>query len=130
MEDAGVTAGIVAALVALAEAIKFMITRLVPQKPNLPKQELQQRDATRDGVKKLVDVVDKLWDLHNQKDSDGIPVWYVPRSWLTSQHEIAARLQQVADVQRRTLELLERMERDRELSSKIARVRAETYGED
>lgn len=130
MDEAGITAGIVAAFVTIVEIVKYLITRFVPQKPNLPKDEREERDATRDGVRKLVDRVDRLWELHNEKDTDGIPMCYAPRSWVRAQHESEERLREIAESQRRLVSVLERLEQDRAFSSKIARVRAETNKED
>lgn len=130
MDEAGVTAGIVAAFVTIVEIVKYLITRFIPQKPNLPKTELQERDATRDGVRKLVTKVDRLWEVHSEKDSDGIPMCYVPRAWMRTQHEISESIRGISESQRRIIEVLERLERDRAFSNKIARVRAETSGEE
>ena len=33
-----------------------------------------------------------LHNLHNVKDSDGSPIWYVPRSWAATQREIVDKI--------------------------------------
>jgi len=125
MENPGALAGLVGALVILAEVIKYLVSRLVPQKQLLPKEDQEQRDATRTNVQTLVDTmpkllqsissmtitVDRLWEVHNKHDQDGVPVWYVPRSWAETQEKVVENLRQVAELTRRSLELLERIER-------------------
>ena len=53
----------------------------------------------------------KLHDLHDIVDSDGVPLWYVPRSWATTQKEIVTELRGIAETQHRTLSLMLRLEK-------------------
>lgn len=39
-------------------------------------------------VDEIKDCVHKIHDMHNVKNSDGIPVWYIPQSWANTQKEI------------------------------------------
>ena len=49
---------------------------------------------------------------------------------MNNQREVVNGLRGIAESQRRLIEILDRLERDRALSNKIARVRAETSGEE
>ena len=52
-----------------------------------------------------------LYDLHMRYDSDGTPIWYVPRSWNETQKEIAEKLYGVSETQNKTLSIIERLEK-------------------
>lgn len=125
MEHPGAIAGLVAAVVALTEALKYLITRVVPSKPVLPAGEKEQRDKTRDGVQFLVAempklkeavqktgaATEKLWEVHDRRDDDGVPLWYVPRSLGQTLANAVEQIRQVSEIQRKTVEMLERMDR-------------------
>jgi hypothetical protein len=125
MENPGAVAGLVTAVVALVELVKYLITRFIPPKQHLHEDDQEKRDATRLNVQKITDelpkffdslnrtaqLVVKLWEVHDRRDQDGVPVWYVPRSWAETQEKVVENLRQVAELTRRSLELLERIER-------------------
>jgi hypothetical protein len=48
-----------------------------------------------------------LHNWHNKTDADGIPLWYVPRSFIESQKEIVEVLSEISSHQERTTFLLE-----------------------
>jgi hypothetical protein len=50
--------------------------------------------------------------LHAPKDTDGIPLWYVPRSWAGMQKEIAESCRQISHQQERIADTLSRMEKN------------------
>lgn len=52
-----------------------------------------------------------LYDLHNHIDTDGVPLWYVPRSWATTQRDIVSELRILSEIQKKTLDIIERLER-------------------
>ena len=52
-----------------------------------------------------------LYDLHTHYDMDGVPLWYVPRSWAETQKEIADKLCMLSETQNKTLDIIERLER-------------------
>ena len=125
MENPGAVAGLVAAVVALVELVKYLVTRLIPMKQVIPKEDEEKRDATRLNVQALVEempklkdslsalttTVDKLWEVHDRRDQDGVPVWYVPRSWAETQEKVMEVLRDVSNTVRRSVEILERIER-------------------
>lgn len=52
-----------------------------------------------------------LHDLHARYDSDGVPLWYVPRSWAETQREITEKLEGITKLQVKMLDIIERLER-------------------
>ena len=42
----------------------------------------------------------KLWDLHNRFDEDGMPLWYVPRSWSKAQDKIMDACLEISQTQK------------------------------
>ena len=58
----------------------------------------------------MQDRIKKLYDQHNKYDEDGKPLWYVPRSWQTTQIEISNNLRDVAESQHRVSDCMERLE--------------------
>jgi hypothetical protein len=56
------------------------------------------------------DMLKGLYDQHNKYDSDGIPIWYVPRGWADTQEKILDIVAKISEDQRRTAEILDRLE--------------------
>lgn len=54
--------------------------------------------------------INKLMELHNKFDADGIPLWYTPRSWSETQIEIIQTCQTISANQRSILRTIERIE--------------------
>ena len=52
----------------------------------------------------------ELYKMHARYDDDGLPLWYVPRSWAESQKEIVQALRTVAEDQRRIAEVLDKLD--------------------
>jgi len=76
--------GIIVVALGLIEVLKVMINRFVPggnnkQNGNLTKIE-NTVYSTSDMIKKISKESEKLSELHNVRDEDGVPVWYVRRS--------------------------------------------------
>ena len=101
MEDAGITAGLVAVAISLVELVEFMVAKLAAKNGNGAPSMLHKID-------KIQGVVDRIFEMHDQLDEDGTPLWYVPRSWAPLQQQIASDLRDVAETQRRTAETLDR----------------------
>ena len=49
----------------------------------------------------------ELYRIHDNKDQDGIPLWYVPRSWHKTQKETLKVSQEIAYAQKETAKALE-----------------------
>jgi hypothetical protein len=55
-----------------------------------------------------------LYEMHQQFDANGTPIWYVPRSWTQLQQDIAQNMAKLAHHQERIVSCLERLERQLE----------------
>ncbi len=60
----------------------------------------------------------ELFNMHNKFDADGVPIWYVPRSWADTQghiletvHEVAHIQEKLADTMERCVGILDRIDR-------------------
>ena len=60
----------------------------------------------------IKDVVGKIHDMHNVKDSDGFPVWYVPRSWQQTQKEIMELNLKIVAILKDMMKTAERTEKE------------------
>ena len=90
-------AGLIAGLLAMIELVKFLINKMV------------KKDNTFTSEDRAI--LTKLADLHSAKDEDGVPLWYMPRSYTANQGKILELMQQQAhilDVMSRTLDRLEK----------------------
>ncbi len=102
----GMVVGIVQALV---ELIKFLVNKVVGNKQEKQIDNIQSK-------------VETLFDQHNKYDLDGTPIWYVPRSWESTQAKIvelqqkmSSTQQEMAEVLSKTVEILDKMERRQEI---------------
>ena len=111
--DPTVTAALMAAVVGVSESIKVGIAKIGKNGSTTKQAELLAAVSDiEDKVQDLQSVANRILDLHEHYDEDGIPMWYVPRSWASTQQNIATTLASVAENQRRSFECLERMERN------------------
>jgi len=51
-----------------------------------------------------------LYSLHNIKDSNGTPIWYIPRDWAQIQRDIVNALQHISTTQSEMAGILKRMD--------------------
>ena len=153
MDQSALIAALVGCVMVVIELAKQVITRLSPPKQLLNTEDKAQRDQTRTSVLQIEKEVQKLksndrdllrmvsaiearaneshgvttemYKLHSRFDEDGVPLWYVPRSWAATQEEVVKQLALISETQRRVVEALERMERrleDRSRSARMAKV--------
>jgi len=84
MEDQ-VGLAVIAALYALVECIKYLTQkRSNGDSPSSVKQE------------EILELVRKTFDMHDVKDNNGLPLWYIPRDWADTQKDIATLVQKVS----------------------------------
>jgi hypothetical protein len=95
--NATLTAGLVAAIVALAEVIKWLLQKRKNTNGSLSKEE---RGWLQD-----------LWKQHQKFDTNGTPLWYVPRSWMDRQDDILKLTNKSIRIQERIDDTLKRIER-------------------
>lgn len=110
METGNMTAlgAIIVISLGLLEIVKMMVGRFVP-KFSTNKNE---KCAFIVGKKldKIADDTEKLYELHNVKDRDGVPVWYVRHSIDDSLKSIDGTLRSLNSTVGNLNNLLERMD--------------------
>jgi len=122
------TAGIVVITVAIIQGLVGLVRHLIDK--NKEGRENSQVDEIQAAIQELKDrpfgltSEEKTWfrvlyEMHVKYDSDGSPLWYVPRSWSETQKEIADKLSNVSETQNKTLVIIERLERRIEHSDQI-----------
>jgi len=67
-------------------------------------------------LRSVKDTVEWTKDIHNKFDTDGAPIWYVPRSWSETQKEIVEMLREISNKLQRLDDILSRL--DRRLNNK------------
>jgi len=92
--------------VSLTKILEFLIKKALPKKNSLSSTEFNKIKDTHALVETLIKKNDEdsdhyeeqhewlreLYRQHNKVDSDGIPLWYVPRSFIETQKEIVSIL--------------------------------------
>ena len=120
--DTALLLTLVTLAVSLAKIIEVLVKRVAPNKKNtLSDDEYEKLKGIDYKLRNIhTQINDKptlsddqntmLQDLHNwhnKTDADGIPLWYVPRSFIESQKEIVVVLSEISSHQERTTFLLE-----------------------
>ena len=102
----------------LAVVAREVLTFLKDKKSTLSKKE-SANDCAKciEKINLIGEHVQDLLNMHNVKDNDGTPIWYVPRSWAEtqknisdSQQQIVMSLQSISGTQKSIAKTLERME--------------------
>lgn len=91
-----VMALIVGIVMALIKVIERLVDPLIAKRSSLTAKEHEW--------------IYELYKMHAKYDEDGLPLWYVPRSWAESQKEIVSALRAVAEDQRRIAEVLDKLD--------------------
>jgi len=108
METSALVA-IVGITVALIEGgiglIKFLINKYTKKESDV------KMDIVLGKLEKIGAETERTLDMHNRYDSDGTPLWYVPRSWVDTQKEIVDRLHVITETNMKMLGIIERLER-------------------
>lgn len=50
-----------------------------------------------------------LHDMHSRYDDDGVPMWFVPRSWGETQKEVAKSLEKVVNINEQQTKILDKI---------------------
>lgn len=117
----GETAGIVVITVAIIQGLIGLIKHLlgkqkaVAEASNLLRienkiEKMEEKLGQKCFAEAERDQLRALYDMHVRYDADGVPLWYVPRSWAETNKEIADKLRTVTELQFKTLGLIERLE--------------------
>lgn len=114
----GIPAAIV--VIILREVFNFLKSRKPDNKTQcaLGKERVDQMTQeikeVQNSAKETNEIVQKIFDMHNIKDNDGVYSWYVPRSWSDIQKDIVVILQHISNSQESIASTLERIERKSE----------------
>ena len=80
-------------------------------------KEKRDKNGLQKKIENIEDSVKRTFDLHNHFDNDGVPLWFVPRSWADiqkdiseSQRAITLTLQEISNTQKSIAKTLERIE--------------------
>lgn len=95
MTDIPAAQGLAAAYL-VVEITKYLVVHLKPKKEECLTAEERTKLA-------------QLYDMHNVRDVDGRPVWYFPGSVHDNQKETLAILREIANSQRETAKIMERI---------------------
>jgi hypothetical protein len=105
----GETTALVAVLVIVIEGllglVKYLVTRGAKQ------DEEDKLSKISSDVTEVKDTASRLYDMHCKFDSDGTPMWYVPRTWSDTQNKIVERLEKLSHIELKMLGIIERIER-------------------
>lgn len=103
------TGGMVVIGLGLIEIIKLLIAKRTNGKSKQTAPECQRvfPDEQKEQIR-------RLYDLHCNFDNDGVPLWFIPRSWIETQKEMAELMKDISQSQGSMAEvmqtLLERLE--------------------
>ena len=106
----GVVSG-AAILVILMQAVSAMAARRQDQRTSEAIEELTQvmKDEAKSQSETL-EICRRVYDMHNHMDDDGVPLWYVPRSWSNTQEKIIEICQQISNSQVLLVQAIDRLE--------------------
>lgn len=112
---------LIALAVTLSKIIEILVKRIIPKKNVLSKEEFDRIKSIDNNLNQVhTSVEDKvtltdeqhnwlrtLHILHSKTDCDGIPLWYMPRSFIDAQKDIVEVLKDISMHHEKTLFLLE-----------------------
>jgi len=92
--------------VSLVKILEFLIKKLIPKKKILSEPEfnkikdihvlvetlIKKNDDESENLEEQHEWVRELYRQHNKVDGDGIPLWYIPRSFIETQKEVVSIL--------------------------------------
>ncbi len=114
-ETAGIVVITVVVIQGLMGLIKYIIAKNNSNKENLNHNSIMLKLNDIEDSCGMTDNQDfwlhELHKMHTRYDSDGTPMWYVPRSWAETQKEIVNQLRSVSEVNMKMLDIIERLER-------------------
>lgn len=105
----GETTALVAALVFVIEGLMGLVRYLITRGSKNEEEDKLLRLLTDVAVIKEKTI--RLDDMHYKFDDNGIPMWYVPRTWNDTQDKIVERLENISQIEFKMLGIIERMER-------------------
>lgn len=97
--DLVATGTLIAIIMGLVECLKIAISKVV-------KNGKGNGDFTNQDREKLND----LFTMHNVRDSNGMPIWYIPRSWNDTNEKLLDICTQIVYNQKSILKLMDKIE--------------------
>ena len=102
----------IAVLLLLMQTINSMVAKRNDSKTAKSIEELKEEVVKqRVGQRELKTTCDNLMEMHRHFDQDGTPLWYVPRSWSSTQSSIVEICQQISNTQVLLVQAMERLEK-------------------
>jgi len=100
-----------AALLILSEVIKKLIDHFIGKKEEKKETVIYPIcEKNRDMLTNMSNKVDKLYEMHDRVDSDGTPLWYIPRSFSNTQKDIVKLQHDMIEKMAVITRLLDRIE--------------------
>jgi len=99
------TAAMVGVLMALIGVLKLLVQK-IPMIGQAKKSQIQVKPSL---TTEEHEWLKNLHELHNERDEDGVPRWYIPRSLTNIQKELLDKLQTMAVHQEKTTYILDRI---------------------
>jgi len=110
-DDPLVVTALLGVVIALSEFIKYLIEKFKQ------KHESEIERGFNDKDRKMLE---KLYETHAVLDSDGLPMWYVPRGWGEEQKAIIKMQRDSLEMQREFMSLVNQLIRTMEkIESKV-----------
>jgi len=122
MDPSAAVLAVVASMVGMEVIKKLLMDKVFPPKSPAPpiftkeeKKVFYQMKAKLDKIpediltltEKEHRLLEELYTMHDARDQDGIPLWYVPRSWHQTQQETLNVTKEIAFAQKETARALE-----------------------
>jgi peptidoglycan hydrolase CwlO-like protein len=110
--DTGITVGlIVGVAMIIIKVIDFFITKNKHEDDQkIIKEVRYSKESLMNEIRDIQKTVDETLDMHQKYDADGTPLWYVPRSWASSQEKIVETLSEISHTQKTIANTLEKLE--------------------
>ena len=105
--------GLIAAILVIREVLGFLEKRRINGDGGSEKVMKEYMEGTYERVNRIEHQVDDLFNWHNQRDQDGIPLWYVKRSFEESIKEMAEAMREQIKVQTQIARRMEDIYREK-----------------
>jgi len=93
---------IFAVVLVLAKVIEILVQFIIKKvSPEVVAEKHQHN--------KVAEQIQHLYDLHNKYDSNGTPIWYVPRALAATQDKVLETCQSIANSQEKLADTVERV---------------------
>jgi len=109
--------------ISLSKVIEILIKKLIPQKKTLSEDEfnklkdiyklleslIKKTEENTKNIEKQQEWVKTLYQQHSKLDPDGIPLWYMPRSFIETQKEIVSILTSISSQMNKFIYILDNL---------------------